>query len=355
MRYSSKSISETLAGMKQLAVILLLFVMSKLSFSQTDVAKNVKRASRIQEMNSPRLLAEKLTSGVKTDREKVYVIFRWIADNISYRTRTIPARWNSASKYRHTEPDDADTILKPLDERVAEYVLEQRSAVCDGYTRLFKTLCDYAGVRSEIISGYARAGRNNAFQSNHNWNAVYLDSSWHLLDVTWASGYTSYFSNDFIKFYDEAYFLTPPESFIRDHYPEDLTWTLLSKPPVLREFESSPYKYGGFIKSGIRSFAPSKGVLEAFVGDTLQFEIESRDRLRNFFIVDTAFVDSTIYVPAILPDGEKQETSLRKLKCSYVVPDTPVEWLYLVFNDKVLLRYNINVQKRQELVTQRKD
>jgi Uncharacterized protein involved in cytokinesis, contains TGc (transglutaminase/protease-like) domain len=29
---------------------------------------------------------------------------------------------------------------------------------------------------------------NRRFAVNHTWNSVYIDSTWYLLDVTWASG-----------------------------------------------------------------------------------------------------------------------------------------------------------------------
>jgi transglutaminase/protease-like cytokinesis protein 3 len=142
--------------------------------------------------------------------------------------------------------DDANDTgaLKPLNERVAEGVLRKRVAFCDGYARLFKTLCDYAGITSELITGYAKTSNRKrtdySFRSNHRWNAVMIDSTWKLLDATWASGYISSGSNDFVRRFDDKYFLSPPEEFIKDHYPEDTRWTLLPSPPSFKDYLNAP-------------------------------------------------------------------------------------------------------------------
>ena len=110
-----------------------------------------------------------------------------------YRVKPHPHKTIGISSLKNFETEVEDnTPLKPLSERVAETVLQRKVAVCDGYARLFTTLCDYAGIRSAIIVGYARAGTNKPakrFGINHYWNAVMIDGNWYLLDATWASGY----------------------------------------------------------------------------------------------------------------------------------------------------------------------
>ena len=60
--------------------------------------------------------------------------------------------WKRKTDKIYSEPEDTSAELKPLVEHVAEIVLRRRTAVCDGYTKLFKALCDHAGVQNEIIS-----------------------------------------------------------------------------------------------------------------------------------------------------------------------------------------------------------
>jgi transglutaminase/protease-like cytokinesis protein 3 len=287
-------------------------------------------------------LANQLIALGNTDLEKVRAIFRWITENINYNTRIFNRnREKPFGPVFNEEPDDSSATLKPLNERVAEKVLRKKIAFCDGYTRLFKILCDRAGIQSEIITGYARTNKPGArFGVNHTWNAVYLDSSWRLLDVTWASGFISY-SDEFIRRYDEYYFLTPPQHFIRDHYPEDLKWTLLSDPPAFREFYNGPFLYSAFIKSGITSYLPVKGIIEASVGDTIRIELKTKTLARNYFVADELLTDSLAVF--FQPDIEAGE----KISYTYTVATADKEWLYIYYNDEVVMRYKLKMKKEK--------
>ena len=133
---------------------------------------------------------------------------------------------------------------------VAQKVLRRGIAVCDGYSRLFKVLCQYAGIEAVVLNGYAHSDFNsggNRFRTNHTWNAVCIDSVWHLVDATWGAGYMTY-SDEFVQKQNDFYFLTPPDEMIRDHYPEDLRWSLLTHPPGLAEFKKAPFRSKSFLK-----------------------------------------------------------------------------------------------------------
>src|SRR5205085_6007152 len=100
-------------------------------------------------------LAKKLTQPYKTDIDKVRAIFSWITTHISYNVNIFNPRRPLNIKY---DSDNADTgiLWKSADEMVAERVLKRGVALCDGYAKLFKTLCDYSCISSEIITGFAR-------------------------------------------------------------------------------------------------------------------------------------------------------------------------------------------------------
>ncbi|HET6996333.1 MAG TPA: transglutaminase domain-containing protein, partial [Chitinophagaceae bacterium] len=137
----------------------------------------IDESVRYYKKSAPALLVNEIITDSQTEKEKCAAIFRWIADNISYNVRIHRNR----NTYVYEQPDDDDTgrIIKPLNLRVAETVLKRKMAICDGYARLFKTMCDNAGIPCEIITGYARLGwnRRTGFSSNHTWNAVYIDSA----------------------------------------------------------------------------------------------------------------------------------------------------------------------------------
>lgn len=332
--------------MKKCVGILLLLV-AQISYAQSRAQSFSKIDWAVQFIpaTAPDSLAKKLTAPLQTELEKVRAIFRWITHHIAYRTK-VNYRHALASRYNTDEPADTDTVFKSLNRRVAESVLQKGEAVCDGYSRLFKTLCDAAGIRSEIITGYARTNMNRGvpFRSNHNWNAVMIDSNWHLLDVTWASGYIS-FANDFIRDFDEFYFLTPPQNFIRDHYPEDLFWTLLNNPPTLKEFNQMPFRYTGFLKRRIISYKPAPGIIEASVGDSLVFEMETDESEKKLWVSDSAYMDTAeVSVYKHLPKPVNTVDG-RRISYTYVVPSEAVQWLYVILNDELVMRYRLEVKK----------
>jgi Transglutaminase-like superfamily len=304
----------------------------------------------------PAALAKELTASCQTDFEKVKAIFKWITENISYKTFVRQKKAAVSSKNHQEEPDDT-SALKSLNERVAESVLQKKVAYCDGYARLFTALCDDAGIRSELISGYARNSIDRPgtrFGVNHYWNAVFIDSAWHLLDVTWASGYLNWQGDEFIRQYDEHYFMTAPEVFIRDHYPDDLQWTLLPDPQTPKEFRNSPFKQKSFVKYKITSYHPSNGVIEASVGDTIRFELETADAERDKQVCPDLLVDSAIFSRSaswvfLKPvTADSLQLNSNKLNYIYTAASSNVEWLYIMYNDDMVLRYKINMRKEKE-------
>ena len=283
-------------------------------------------------------LAKQLASLGKTDREKVRAIFRWITEHIDY--NVLPVGRGKKKPYSfYNEPDDSSAALPSLDERVAAKVLNTGIAFCDGYSRLFKTLCDHAGIKAEVIYGYARTNNNRRFAVNHTWNSVFIDSTWYLLDVTWASGFITY-GNEYVHQYNDLYFLTSPGEFIRDHYPEDAQWTLLKDPPVYREFAQSPFRYSGYVKAGVSSYFPAKGVIEVAVGDTIAIELTARKEI-NTFLVSASPLPDTTQLTKISPVN----TSGEKLVLRYNITDATGEWLYVFCNEELALRYKLNVKK----------
>lgn len=335
--------------MKWMSFLLLLFFLCFETKSQSVDAAAIDAYVRTVDAKTPAALAQKLTVRYKTDAEKVRAIFRWITENIAYNTIAYqrPSR-NLANRYKSWESDDTSAFLSPLNERVAQLVLQRRIAVCEGYARLFKTLCDYAGIRSEIIYGYARTNyirTDKRFITNHAWNAVYIDNAWRLLDATWASGYIT-FGDAFVKQLNEAYYLAPPQQFIEDHYPEFIYWSLLTKPPTLREFRHGPFKNQAFIKYKIQGFKPSTGIIEVAVGDTIEFELETTEDVKQYFVSANPYFEAGILpqissTPFRSPAFSRQSN---KLHYEYVIASPLVDQLHVVLNDRVILQYKVQVK-----------
>jgi len=305
---------------------------------------------RVQTIEAPTVdsLAHKLTSVYASDIEKVRAIYSWVAQHISYNTSYFTSRRYTATRYV-PEPEDTVSVWKSANEMTAQRVLRRRIAVCDGYSKLFKTLCDYAGLNAEVITGYAKCNLEKAekFRTNHSWNAVMIDSAWHLVDVTWGSGYVNY-ADEFVPRIDEYYFLTPPAQFIQDHYPEDLRWSLLDNPPTLKEFKFSPFKCKSFVKYSISSIFPRNGLIEAAVGDTLHIELQTRDAERDSKMSSDPFFDSSML--AFSPASAFLQPSVKanKIVYTYIVGTSDIEWLHLFYNDDMILRYRLEVKRNEK-------
>ncbi|HEV7331423.1 MAG TPA: transglutaminase domain-containing protein [Flavisolibacter sp.] len=300
--------------------------------------------------NTPDSLAIKLTAGYTTELEKVRAIFTWICQNIAYNSNIYKPLYRRPPFIQG--PVDTVSEWKSADEMVAQKVLSRRLAVCDGYSRLFKVLCTYAGIQAEVVNGYVRSNYERSaerFRTNHTWNAVRIDSTWHLVDVTWAAGYMTY-NDEFVPKQNDFYFLTRPQDFVRDHFPEDLRWTLLAEPPTLAEFRKMPFKVKSYIKYGIESYSPRQGLVEAQVGDTLLFSLSLKDVKRAKNTISDPFLDTATFALSPLSVFIKPEKETGgEVFYSYVV-DASTQWVHLLFNDDVVLRYSIQ-RRRPDLAS----
>lgn len=331
-----------------LLLILIFYVQYSIAQTRTVSFGTIDWNAQFIDSDNIDTLAQQLTGPYQTEEEKVRSIYSWITKHIAYNTGIYNSWKRNASV--SFKPDYSDTVgeWRSANEMTAIRVLHRRIAVCDGYAKLFKTLCDYAGIRSELITGYAKCylERADKFRTNHTWNAVMVDSAWKLIDVTWASGYVNY-ADEFVQHQDDTYFFTPPQQFIRDHYPEDLRWTLMDHPPTLKEFDNTPFKCKSYIKYGIVSFFPSNGIINASVGDTVHLELQVRDAARNKLISTDPFFDSTIMEQPAFAFLKPDQLDQNKATYSYIVQNDAVEWLQVLYNDDVVMRYRLNVTKKE--------
>ena len=183
---------------------------------------------------SVRLITNDLTRGLKNEYDIYRVIFRWITDNIKYKK----------GKYG-TDPDK---------------ILRQKKGVCEGYSHLLKQMCIEAGINCKVIVGSsktsARNDINQSLNANHAWNAVKLNNNWYLTDITWASGY---YNKKFHKEFDETYFLTDPNFFKLNHYPDEKRWLLTDKIYRKSTFKNSPVFHSALSSNGIKMQSKAKG------------------------------------------------------------------------------------------------
>lgn len=195
-----------------------------------DIDEHARQAPRSVE-ESIETLAKYLAKPAKNDLEIVRGLYVWICENISYDTNA----------YFGGNLSSLDTS--------GDGVLTSKSSVCAGYANLFDSLCQALGITCKNISGYAKGyshkpGDIITFnqKTNHAWNVVHLNGVWRFIETTWGAGHLDK-NQEFIKKFNNFFFLTSPENFIYDHFPyfnsnieESKQWQLLEKPISIEEY-----------------------------------------------------------------------------------------------------------------------
>ena len=308
-----------------------------------------------------KLLVSQLTDGYDTDLLKARAIFAWITHNIAYDVRV----YNKNKKprpFKCRNKADCDKERIAYLDAYIDGVLRSKKGVCQGYAMLFKRMCDYAGLQTDIISGYTKdvpgmVGKMGVL--NHAWNGIILDGKYYYLDVTWAAGSCTYKDNgkldEFIKDFEEYYWLTPEDKFHRNHYPKD-------KTPYSSKNNKQQYKNVPYIISWMQPCldvaTPQTGVIEAYVGDTLNFEIQyhcyfypinelqvNTNRKRNPSIwkgKDNDEIDEDILKKQKYIDYKKEGETYT---FTYIVDDKNIRYIEVLFNHRVnALKFNIKVK-----------
>jgi transglutaminase/protease-like cytokinesis protein 3 len=232
-------------------------------------------------------LSQDITRGLTKDHEKVRAIFAWITANIEYDTKAFH-RASGPVTFTYSSEEELQQLLAEQNEKTVLNVLNKQRGVCDGYARLFKFLCEKNGISCEIINGYARNNPNSIGEeqpgSNHSWNAVLLNQKWYLIDPTWGSGYTDPGVTSFTRDFRPGYFLTPPDKFILDHFPDDPEWQLMNRQVSRKEFFNLPLTKAGFLKFNISDYSPKSGIIKARKGEPIEFEFTSDQKINEILV-----------------------------------------------------------------------
>ncbi|KAJ6668199.1 hypothetical protein lerEdw1_015576 [Lerista edwardsae] len=216
-------------------------------------------AAKVSTRSNVEGLVSVLLQEAHSDLEKVRAIWIWICHHIEY---DVKAYHNEA--LRRCEPSD---------------VLRSGKGVCAGYSGLFEKMCSIAGIECKTLSGFSKGYSYKIGKilkdTDHAWNAVYLDGKWHLLDCTWGSGNMDESCTRFTFRYDEFYFLTHPALFISEHLPKDHQWQLLKPALTLQQFEHNLRYNSDFYTIGLVAASPQTSVIETENGKATVL-IESR-------------------------------------------------------------------------------
>lgn len=317
-------------------------------------------------------LTKDLTSPYSEQLLKARVIFKWITENIRYDYKYYN-KYNYKGKEAKTFKckDDKQCEAKRIvwETKYIDKVLRKKKAVCHGYAMLFKKMCDIAGLKSEFIAGYIRTEPyqvGTAGILDHAWNAVWIDSSYYLLDATWAAGGCGKTEDGkllfFQKGFNDYYWLTPAKNFARNHYPQSSKWTLL--PNYTKDsFATNPYYLPSEIQN-IKLITPVSGIITAKKGDTIRFKIDYNGYFKDLQINSNIFRNPDIWVF----DEISKRKKVRRLdtlavkrqqyikynrtgsvyEFQYVVTDNSLYYLDILFDRQRIMRFKVTIDKKEQ-------
>lgn len=147
--------------------------------------------------------------------------------------------------------------------------LIEHNAVCEGYARAFKYLCDKVNIPCELVIGYTNM--------EHMWNIVQLDGNWYHIDVTWDDPKNK--DGDYISY---TYFNLTEEQILLDHSIND-TYTI----PWA---DSTTMNYFEYYNLYINSIDEFKDILYSQVYNACL----NNDKYIHFKAVDSTIYDEVI-------------------------------------------------------------
>lgn len=245
-------------------ILLLLFLTTTITFSQ-KLEKVNKIIYSYKSILSAEELAKKIDSDFKTNLEKIRAIYTWLALNIKYDKETTTLL-EAPKYYIYSNEYDLAYRLKRVNNELVSKTITDKKAVCTGYALTFKKLCNLLKIENELIKGYVKTETYEINyipkNKNHVWNAVKIDGTWLLVDVTYGAGYS--INNVWHSKPNYFYFNVDKESLRLTHYPSDSKWMQFFRRKPLNQFCNQPIYNYAFFNNGAELITPKKGEIEVF-------------------------------------------------------------------------------------------
>ena len=240
-------------------------------------ADSIAASYKGEDLRNLPILAYKLTSNLSTELEKFRAIYTWVSTNIDNDYSYYLKNKKKRKKLQHdsialTKWNNSFKVL------VFKKLLKEQKTVCTGYAYLVSELAALADINCKIIDGYGRTVTTNIGGEgipNHSWNAVLLNNKWYLCDATWSSGEFNLDKGEFIRDYNDGYFLSTPSLFVKNHYPLDTAWVLMNNKPQLNEFLHAPLIYKHSFKHHIIPIAPEVMKIQLVKNESVTFLLEA--------------------------------------------------------------------------------
>lgn len=261
--------------MRTLLLALLLFSV-QISFTQNYSKVDSIVANYPNKFETIQNFADKINSDFSSNLEKTRAAYYWISNHVRYDYKSASNPRNKSMSFTSEER------LNQYQKNYAEKALRRRLAVCEGYSQLLKYTLSKLNIKCEVISGFAKTTIRNVGwvteETNHAWNAVYINNKWQLIDATWSTGNRS----DKLGYFDfrDSYFLIKPEHLIWSHYPKDNEWQLLDKPISKSKFFYAPIIHAGYYSSNLE-LNKMQGILKS--KETLEISFDTINEDKQYY------------------------------------------------------------------------
>lgn len=134
----------------------------QISYANKDEKNRATQGDKLGQ-TAEAILEAVLQTGMST-RAMAEALSNYVAQNVLY-------DFNGFSQYQ---------AGKNVDELQTSYAaLVGRKAICQGFARGYKLLCDKAGIPCVVIFG-----KTKQFNTAHAWNRIYLDGKWETVDTS---------------------------------------------------------------------------------------------------------------------------------------------------------------------------
>ncbi|MBS1734195.1 MAG: hypothetical protein JST02_12945 [Bacteroidetes bacterium] len=311
-------------------------------------------------------LINDLTQPFPDDIDKIRAIFRWITNNISFDYRFVN-QGRELNKPDCFGENDCPEQMMQWENNYLRKILRTQKAIAEGYSKLFKKMCDFCYIQCEAIPGYARTKPyqvGNNMGVNHWWDAVLIDRTWYYLDPTWAAGYCTEDEETgmllrYVKDYKEYYWLQTFEPFSRNHYPQNGKW--VEKPSITKEqFFNRPHYFSVETLANIREHTPLTGVIKLKKGDSIHFDFDYEKDIGLIQVNSNIFRNPPLWTTIntgrrktkLVRDtwAEKKQQYIlftrngNNYQFDFVVKDNSLYYLELVFDYKPAIRYRVRVE-----------
>jgi transglutaminase/protease-like cytokinesis protein 3 len=291
-------------------------------------------------LNNLTILSYQLTKSLSTDQEKFRAIFKWVCNNIE---NDYPLYLKNKHKKESCKtPEELIDWNKKFSAIAFKTLIENHRTVCSGYAYVIRELAERAGLACTIINGYGRTIQANIKGNgtpNHSWNGVKLNDKWYLCDATWSSGAYDRDQSTFVKNFDAAYFLSDPAMFVRNHYPLDSTWMLLSEQPTLQEFLNAPVVYKGAFAYSIYPLKNATLDITATKGERVLFQF-TRDKNKLIGKAELR-IDGSAKRLSVTPSISQDTTGRYLLEHTFTARGD--YHVHILLDDNYAFTYNVKV------------